>query len=192
MKPIKWWGLNTGVKLVFLFLAVTAVSGTVMAGRPGSLDPSFSGDGIVITDLLGSDYGEDVAAGPGGTVVVAGTRNSYGDNPDFAVVRYLSDGSLDRSFDGDGIAITPFTGDGTYAAALAIQDDGKILVTGTSGAYGDTSLTVVRYTAAGALDTTFSGDGILTVKAYIYRLARRVLSRGYIAIKSTVKNVGEG
>lgn len=165
MKPTEWRGRNTGAKLIFLFVvvAVTAVSGTVMA-RPGTLDPSFSGDGIVITDLLAHDSGADVATGPGGTVIVAGTRNRYGGNPDFAVVRYLSDGSLDTSFGGNGIAITPFTGDGTFAAALAVQDNGKIVVTGNSGAYADTSLTVVRYTAAGTLDTTFSGDGILTAK----------------------------
>ncbi len=65
-----------------------------------------------------------------GKIVVAGgasknTSYSY----DFALVRYNSDGSLDTSFDGDGIVRTDF-GSTERAYSVAIQADGKIVVGG--------------------------------------------------------------
>ena len=40
------------------------------------------------------------------------------------------------------------------------EDDGKILVAGTTNSAGTNDFFVARYTSAGVLDTTFSGDGI--------------------------------
>jgi uncharacterized delta-60 repeat protein len=75
-------------------------------------------------------------------------------------------GDLDPSFDGDGklttaFGTTPFhpadTGNG--AARLAT---GQVYVAGTSPGTGDDDFALVRFTATGALDTTFGGgDGIV-------------------------------
>jgi uncharacterized delta-60 repeat protein len=70
-------------------------------------------------------------------------------------------GDLDPAFSGDGIAVTGERGVDETAAAVAVQADGKVVVAGSAG---DRFL-VVRYTAAGALDSTFSGDGLQTVAA---------------------------
>ncbi|MGE0534861.1 MAG: hypothetical protein AB7O68_07790 [Pirellulales bacterium] len=118
----------------------------------GSLDTSFDGDGKVTTQFGSSaDTATSMAIQADGKIVVAGYSTS-GANSDFAVVRYNSNGSLDTSFDGDGIVLTPGTG---LAYALAIQADGKILVGGEAG--GDFAL--VRYNSDGSLDTSFDGDG---------------------------------
>jgi len=116
----------------------------------GSLDTSFDGDGKVTTVIGSSSQGYNVIVQPDGRIVVAGESGN-----DIALARYNSDGSLDTSFDGDGRATTDlgFTGDSGYDVAL--QPDGKIVVSGMS----NYDFAVVRYNANGSLDTSFSGDG---------------------------------
>jgi uncharacterized delta-60 repeat protein len=118
-------------------------------GPDGTPDASFSGDGLVTTDLGGTDSGQDVAIQTDGKVVVAG---SSGGN--FALARYTAAGVLDTSFSSDGMQTTDFgaTDGGT---AVAVQAGGQIVVGGSSG--GDFAL--ARYDANGGLDTSFSGDG---------------------------------
>ena len=155
----------------------------VLAGpEPGATDPSQDGadDGIILfrlnagggldfddfgtkarveTDITdGDDAVYAIAIQPDGEIVVAGRGNADGDD-DFAVVRYTTAGALDTTFSTDGHLTTDIgssTEDTAYA--VAIDADGKIIAAGTSG----DDFAVVRYTTAGALDTTFSTDGKLT------------------------------
>ncbi|MBI3468874.1 MAG: hypothetical protein HY000_38205, partial [Planctomycetes bacterium] len=119
----------------------------------GDLDTSFSGDGRVITDFDGSvDGAFDMALQSNGQLVAAGTSSG-----DVALARYNTDGSLDTSFDGDGLVLTNVPGTG-FGDAVAIQSDGRIVAAGAASA----DFVVVRYLATGALDTSFAGDGIVT------------------------------
>ena len=55
------------------------------------------------------------------------------DGNDFALARYLPNGTLDATFSGDGRVLTDFgSGSDDYAFALALQPDGKIVVAGYS------------------------------------------------------------
>jgi uncharacterized delta-60 repeat protein/RHS repeat-associated protein len=75
---------------------------------------------------------------------------------DFAVFKYNTDGSLDTSFGTGGKKIVD-VGSSTVdkAYAMALQQDGKILVAGISG----NDFAVIRLTSAGALDTSFNTTG---------------------------------
>ena len=125
----------------------------------GSLDTSFDSDGKVTTDINGGfDDGQSVAIQSDGKIVVAG-MGRVGLNENFAVVRYNTDGSLDTTFDTDGKATTDIgTNTTDKANAVAIQSDGKIIAAGTS----NNDFAIARYTATGALDTTFDTDGKAT------------------------------
>ena len=113
----------------------------------GSLDTSFGGTGIVVTQLsVNFDGATSVAIQADGKIVVAGGRY---------VVRYNPNGSLDTSFNGTGIVTTPSVG----VLSLAIQPDGKIVVAGSSINGSTLSIALVRYNADGSLDTTFNGTG---------------------------------
>ena len=129
----------------------------------GSLDTSFDGDGKVITTVSSEpDFAESIAIQTDGKIVVAGSASNTS-NPDVAVVRYNTNGSLDTSFNGSGITITPVGSSTDTANSVAIQANGKIIVGG--GSFNSTSLTdfaLVRYNANGSLDTSFDGDGKLT------------------------------
>jgi uncharacterized delta-60 repeat protein len=129
----------------------------------GVLDAAFGIGGRVRTDFGGRfDEALAVAVRPDGRIVVAGS-SSDATGADMAVARYTSDGSLDASFDGDGMALVEFAGEAT-ARAVVVQRDGKVVLAGgvdrASGAGCCVSdFAVARLTSAGAPDTSFGGDG---------------------------------
>ena len=122
---------------------------------PGDLDTGFGAGGKVTTPIgNGGDRGYAVAEQPDGKIVVAGSSYN-GSNRDFAVVRYNADGTLDTDF-GTGGKVTTAIGNGDDEAyALAIQDDGKIVVAGEAGNGANRDFAVARYNADGTVDTTF-------------------------------------
>jgi uncharacterized delta-60 repeat protein len=131
----------------------------------GTLDASFSGDGKVLTDFgLGNDdVAFAVALQPDGKIVVAGTSPTWASGSyDFALARYLPNGTLDASFSSDGRVLTDFvSGSDDVAYAVALQPDGKIVVAGISifPSSGNVDFTLARYLPNGTLDASFSGDG---------------------------------
>jgi len=123
----------------------------------GSLDTSFDTDGIVTTDISGTDCAYGVAIQSDGKIVVAGIAGL-----DVAVVRYNTDGSLDTSFDTDGIVTTDISGDYDFAHDVTIQSNGKIVVTGYMTNISNEDIFVARYKTDGSLDQSFNGVGIVT------------------------------
>jgi uncharacterized delta-60 repeat protein len=128
----------------------------------GTLDNSFDFDGKVTTDFNNStDVPNAIAIQPDGKILVAGFTyfNSYS----FALVRYNTDGSLDNSFGIGGLIITSITDD-DQARAVAVQEDGRIILAGiahASGSYSD--FVIVRYMPDGSFDNSFgTGGKILT------------------------------
>ena len=129
----------------------------------GTRDTTFDGDGLVTTPIgTGDDFANAVALQPDGKIIAAGSAFINGSNRDFAVVRYNGDGSLDTTFDGDGLVTTPVGSEFDEANAVAIQPDGKIVIAGYSDNGSNRDFALVRYNTNGSLDTTFDGDGIAT------------------------------
>jgi uncharacterized delta-60 repeat protein len=129
----------------------------------GSLDTTFNGTGKVTTDFgLGDDKSRSVAVQNDGKIVVAGSAFT-GTGLDFAVVRYNTNGTLDTTFNGTGKVTTAIGSSLDEATSVAIQKDGKIVVSGASD-HPTTSYdwALVRYNTNGTLDTTFNGTGKLT------------------------------
>jgi uncharacterized delta-60 repeat protein len=124
----------------------------------GSLDSSFGTGGIAIVAVTSAaDNAARVALQSDGKIVVCGTANS-----DFAVVRLNTNGTLDTSFDTDGIVTTPVLTGADIGTDLAIQTDGKIVVAGYASNGVNNDFAVVRYNANGSLDTSFDTDGKVT------------------------------
>jgi uncharacterized delta-60 repeat protein len=70
-------------------------------------------------------------------------------------------GVLDPSFSNDGVTVTRFFDSYGVATDVAIQSDGKIVVTGSMHRNDSilSDFALVRYTSDGRLDPTFSRDG---------------------------------
>ena len=128
----------------------------------GSLDTSFDGDGIVMTDIVtlygSNNRGNAITLQTDGKILVTGYADGYG-GTDIAVVRYNSDGSLDTTFSEDGIQTTNFASNEDVGNAIKVQQDGKIVVAGSTAMTSD-NFALVRYNADGSLDPTFSSDGM--------------------------------
>lgn len=158
----------------------------------GTPDTTFSGDGLQTTtvELWGQAFG--VAIQTDQKIVVVG----YGDNgptDDLAAVRYNTDGTLDTTFSGDGIALAPFPSS-THASDVAIQTDGKIVVSGTMSTGPNDLFAVARFNDDGSLDTTFSTDGMATTALAEYDSAYGVdiQSDGRIIVSGTAYSPANG
>ena len=128
----------------------------------GSLDTTFGTAGKVRTAIgSGSDVANSVVMQSDGKIVAAGYSYN-GSNVDFAVVRYNTDGSLDTSFDLDGIVTTAVGSSNDTGRSVVVQSDGKIIVVGSSENLTGIEFAVVRYNTNGSLDTSFDTDGKAT------------------------------
>lgn len=133
----------------------------------GTLDSSFGTAGLVMTELNfgGSQSADNPYAAvlqPDGKIVVTGyTINGAVFGPaDIAVVRYNTNGSLDSSFGTGGITFFDVgTNSDDFPYGLALQSDGKIIVSGSTGPFTAVDFFVARFTTAGTLDTTFGTSG---------------------------------
>ncbi len=147
--------------ILFVFCIYLPVTSFAQAG---SLDLSLGDSGIVTTNIIRiskNSGGNATAIQSDGKILVAGYHEGTKCDPnsgnssdnDILLVRYNTNGSLDATFGNDGIVSTDI-GSNDAANAIAIQSDGKIVVSGTSG--------LVRYNTNGSLDTTFGTGGIVT------------------------------
>jgi uncharacterized delta-60 repeat protein len=183
-----------------IVIAGAAAYGTVifMVNSNGSIDSSFGTNGVVTTT---SAWVESISLliQPDNKIVT--TQNYRFDVPDrnFSTNRYNTSGTLDTSFDSDGIVTTGEFAGNSKLSAFAVQPDGKIVAAGYSSVSTYPSYTfdfaVVRYNANGTLDTSFDGDGKVTTMVGKYRFSRAysvaTQSDGKIVVAGTANN-GDG
>jgi len=172
--------------------------GKIVLAAPSG-DPQKSNNGIALV-RLNTDGTPDASFGTAGEVVFGVNHtvpvgvaiqidgkivvgSAAGANVDggggFALARFNSNGSVDNSFGTGGqVEVVPF---GTaISAALVLQPDGKILMTGSNA--------VARFDSNGQLDTTF-GTGGLSVLPFFGAAAIAVQSDGKILIASATSGL---
>jgi uncharacterized delta-60 repeat protein len=128
----------------------------------GTSDTSFGTAGQVFTSISeGANVPRAVKIDRDNKIVVGGFS---GDNK-WVVARYNSDGSLDKAFGHAGIATILFNPNGVDTLhALAIQEDGKIIVGGDVqvGSYAGLRMVdfgLARLSPEGELDLSFNQSG---------------------------------
>lgn len=129
----------------------------------GSPDTTFGSDGVVTTAIGSGAKASSIALQSDGKIVVAGEGS--GDRVEFAIARYMPDGSLDPSFGAGGV-VTTAVGDYSSASAVVLQPDGKIIAAGTTlasdaGFQPLDDFAVVRYNPSGSLDPSFGSGGVV-------------------------------
>ncbi|WP_411111674.1 calcium-binding protein [Streptomyces sp. c-19] len=147
--------------------------GVARYNSDGSLDTTFSGDGMVTADFGGTEFGNAVAVQPDGKIVVAGSGGAG-----FAALRYHADGTPDAGFGTGGRTSVNVPGDGGIAYDMALQENGKIVLAGraddpNSSEANDFGLT--RLHTNGTVDTGFGGDGFVVTGFNDFDEARGVL-----------------
>ncbi len=135
----------------------------------GSPDLLFGLNGSNIINLGTTDcFINDAALQADGKIIIVGSYGFHANllNSDYLILRFNADGTLDTSFDGDGLIIRGFgatNSDGAYG--VVIQPDNKIVVGGTSKNSQTTVSALLRYNPDGSIDTSFgvNGDGLSVV-----------------------------
>ncbi len=134
----------------------------------GSLDTTFDSDGYSVIGASTYDSGaRSVRVVYAGTIasriVVSGfsMADASETSRQFAVVKLNLGGSLDATFDGDGIARTTLAAIGATPNAMWVSA-GRVTLIGTaSESYNNYDVALARYVYAdGSLDTAFDSDGL--------------------------------
>lgn len=132
----------------------------------GTLNTAFGGSGVVTTAVgtraSGYALAFETSIVQPTKIIVAGESDNQ-----FALVRYLPDGTLDAAFDGDGAKVIAAGAYDSGAVAVRIlytsQVATRIVVAGFSQAGSGNAtkeFAVAKLMIGGPLDTTFDGDGI--------------------------------
>lgn len=133
------------------YLAPAAAVALVRFSAEGALDPGFGRGGTVVTN---AGSGSALAIQRDRKLVMAGTGSGR-IRGEFALARFLEDGSLDESFGRDGKLLTAFHRR-AVANAVVVRADGKIVVGGTVAGL---DFALARYTSSGTLDGSFGRGG---------------------------------
>jgi uncharacterized delta-60 repeat protein len=128
----------------------------------GQLDVNFGGTGLVTTPisqtLTEEAYGMILT---GGEIVVCGYSLSSTYLYQYFLLRYKGNGDLVTTFGNNGIVLSELT-DGTVAYDMALDADGRILVTGNVGTgWEDLDFFLAAYDETGSLDLTFGDQGMI-------------------------------
>jgi uncharacterized delta-60 repeat protein len=134
----------------------------------GTRDYTFGTLGVARTDFqpgpgVSFDEPNSVLIQPDGRIVAAGQGGS---TMDFALARYLPDGSLDGSFGTGGLVTTDIPGNVDRIGDIAFDHSGRIVAGGQTCLYPpDTGpqcdFALARYLPGGRLDGTFGGNGMV-------------------------------
>jgi uncharacterized delta-60 repeat protein len=134
--------------------------------------------GVAPPAVRAVDGGDDLASAAAaavevqrdGKIIAAGSVRADGASA-IALARYNLDGSLDRSFGFDGRVVTAFRAASVRVSAMAIGNDRRIVVAGTSSddkpdrrGSRQPKFALARYGPDGLLDKSFSNNGKLTTR----------------------------
>ena len=105
-------------------------------------------------------YANAAVALPDGRVLSAGVATERLGNPAMGLMRTSPTGDLDRSWDGDGLALAR-ADDGTVATDVLLDPEGRAVAAGDATSGSDHDFALARFDGAGALDGGFGAGGMV-------------------------------
>jgi uncharacterized delta-60 repeat protein len=143
--------------------------GAIRLSASGVPDTSFGNNAFGVVGMLGIQplgasagylYPVAVVGQPDGKLVIVGSAEDENFRFVYAACRTSADGVPDASYGENGCAkYAVETGSQQYAAAAAVDPQGRVVVGGWGNfSFGD-KMAVVRFTTGGTLDQTFGTNG---------------------------------
>lgn len=132
--------------------------GVVRLNSDGTPDTTFGTSGIFTYGTNGLGYTAKVLSS--GKILIGGTTLRSG-VWQFSLLQLNSNGTVNSSFGTSGIVFPLTPGENGYVTAIAIQNDGKILLGGESSSDNThyDQMAIARLNANGSTDTTFNSTG---------------------------------
>lgn len=160
------------------------------ATAAGTLDSSFGNGGFAVVPLGSWATATAVAVTPDGRIITTGEANVGGRNVIIST-RFRPDGSLDPGYGNHGV-VTVDVGGAAGGNAIALQNDGKIVIAGTGAARSTLAFVAVRLLQNGRPDPSFGSDGIATVHIGTNAIANAVAIQpnGRIVLGGTADGAG--
>lgn len=129
----------------------------VRLNEDGSFDDTFGTNGISYITTTENDVAEAMSLLDDGKIVMAGYRNN-----NFVVAKFNADGSVDTTFGVDGWTSLTYDDASSYARAIAVKNDGKIVISGFGLTGGNRfQIAVARFNVDGSADSSFGTNGKL-------------------------------
>lgn len=144
-----------------LALVLLPIGWAEASALPSALDPSFGGDGTVVTEFRNvRPFVVDMVAAPRGGAYVVGNAGDRFYGGRLFVLRYDRRGRLVRGFGRRGVAIVALPQGRFKAAGAVVQPDGRVVVVGTLPSPTRRELALVRFERDGQIDSSFDQDGV--------------------------------
>lgn len=146
--------------------AVYSDYGLLRLNSNGSLDTGFGTNGLTIVDVATNDHVKELLVQPDGKILLAGYAGT--DSPSsrlilqasVALLRFNADGTIDEGFKAE--PLPDDTRGFSLANALALQNDGRIVIAGGIRNAGSENMFVARYEAAPIIPPPPTPDFTLT------------------------------
>lgn len=127
----------------------------------GSIDNTFGTSGRIQLNFILEDYGDfnpnkQIVFQPDNKILVLGRTTDFS----FAVRRFTSNGAIDNSFNGGALLTGRFQGHASDGRSIALQSDGKFIITGVANVGGIFKIGVSRFLSDGSYDNSFNGNGV--------------------------------
>ncbi|MBK8699224.1 MAG: T9SS type A sorting domain-containing protein [Saprospiraceae bacterium] len=119
----------------------------------GTLDSSF-GVGGVVNNPNAQGIAYDIALQEDERIVAVG----YNKNGKMNAIRFNANGILDTSFGNNGV----MNYEGGEGKVVLVQDDGRIIIGGTTGSFDTSETRLFRIMPDGALDETFTPGSLIS------------------------------
>lgn len=112
----------------------------------GSLDNSFGVNGKVVSKISNqADVAFSILETTNGKIILAGHSADGVSDFKLALVAYNQNGTMDSSFGSNGVSFTNMASGFEFAEDMALQSDGKLVVTGFYSDGGSVDMFVARY-----------------------------------------------
>jgi uncharacterized delta-60 repeat protein len=155
--------MSKSILHLFVMILMGSLVCTVMANAQETPQPSR---GVVIVKIGNGTFASGVEIQKDGKILIS--ASSYVDNQGQSVLlRRNADGSPDQSFGKAGMVVTGLSGFYIHTEGMALQEDGKIVLTGRAiplarnkwSRRSNDDFLVIRYNPDGQRDKSFNGSG---------------------------------
>jgi uncharacterized delta-60 repeat protein len=129
----------------------------------GALDSTFGAGGTALVDQVataGAQPGGVALAADGSAVAITTVTSPATGRLEVHVVRVLADGTPDRGFGIDGVAVLDFENGNVQGEDVALDERGRVLVAASTERDGSRYMSAFRLTPDGQRDATFAGGRV--------------------------------
>ena len=182
-------GLKGSVLYSMGMCLVLATTATLAFSQAGQLDTTFGNKGIFSDNFSGATgFATSVALQSDGKIVAVGGLGIFGQSEgDGEVVRLNTNGTLDTSFGSGGVVSIRCADFENEATGVAIQTDGKIVVSCATG-IGESELD--RLNTNGRFDSSFGNGGSVAL-GFTYSGSLVLQSDGKIVVLEDAGNISQ-